>query len=60
VNVNFEKSATNPKVHLTEILEQIKLKGGLDYLPRERTSSGRLFEHASECKVLLKHLRTLK
>jgi len=41
-----------PEKHWKDILEGLREKGGLDYLPRERTPEGRLYEHASECQVL--------
>ena len=40
--------------HSKEILASLKKHGGLDYLPRERTPAGRSFEHASDCRILLK------
>ena len=39
------------------VLKELSTKGGLDYLPRERTSQGRIFEHACDAK-LLSHLIT--
>lgn len=38
----------------------MKTYGGLDYIPRERTAQGRLFEHASDCRSLLKLLHTVE
>ena len=32
----------------------------MDYVPRERTPQGRVFEHASDCRVLLQHLKSIK
>ena len=46
--------------HFKEIAEQLKEHRGLNYLPRERNSDGRIFEHASDSRVLIDHLVTLK
>ena len=35
-------------------------KDGLNYVPRERTTDGRVFEHACDCKVLISHLNNQK
>ena len=32
---------------------------GLNYVPRERSSDGRVFEHAADCKVLVEMLSRL-
>ena len=37
----------------------LKEKGGLNYGRRERTPQGRLLDHASDCKSILKCLATL-
>ncbi len=55
IDVDWSK-ATAGEEHFSEILESMKQHGGLEYLPRERTADGRVFEHASECSILLKHL----
>ena len=38
----------------------MKLKNGLNYVPRERTPDGRMFEHASDSSILIHHLFNLK
>ena len=60
VDVDFSKIDGQSKDQLDQVLAQLKEKGGLDYVPRERTPQGRVFEHASDCRVLLKHLQRLK
>ena len=35
------------------------MHNGLNYTPREQNEDGRLFEHASDCKVLIDHLTNL-
>ena len=37
----------------------MKEKDGLNYVPRERTREGRLFEHAADSRVLIDHLSRL-
>mmetsp|Transcript_44464 Transcript_44464/g.32572 ORF Transcript_44464/g.32572 Transcript_44464/m.32572 type:complete len:91 (+) Transcript_44464:216-488(+) len=54
VNVDWSISTSNHKAHFDQILEQMRLKDGLDYLPRERSIEGRVFEHASDCRLLTK------
>jgi len=48
--------AQNAIIHFREIAEQLKAHNGLNYVPRERTPDGRVFEHASDCRVLIDHL----
>ena len=45
---------------LNDLITQLTQHGGLDYVPRERTPQGRMFEHASDCKILIKHLHLLR
>ena len=49
-------SAKEAQEALNDMLSQLNKHGGLDYIPRERTPQGRMFEHASDCKILIKHL----
>ena len=46
----------NLMTHFTEIAEEMSKHNGLNYVPRERTTDGRVFEHAADCKVLIDHL----
>lgn len=39
--------------HFAEVAHQMQRHNGLNYVPRERTSDGRVFEHAADCKVLV-------
>jgi hypothetical protein len=41
-------------------LQALTKKGGLDYVPRERTPQGRVFEHAADSNLLVKHLLSIK
>ena len=45
--------------HFQEIAEELTLHNGLNYTPREQNEDGRLFEHASDCKVLIDHLERM-
>ena len=38
--------------HLKEVITEMQKQNGLNYVPRERTSDGRIFEHAADSKVL--------
>lgn len=58
--IDFSMLTTDVKAHAEEILTQLKSKGGLEYVPRERTLQGRLLEHATDTKSLLKHLLEVK
>ena len=49
----------NKKQHADDILSALKSKGGLDYVPRERTPQGRVFEHAADSNLLIQHLLTV-
>ena len=42
--------------HLSEVALGLMKKNGLDYVPREKTHQGRVFEHAADSKVLIDHL----
>lgn len=39
--------------HFSQIAEQLRKHNGLNYVPRDRTIDGRVFEHAADCKVLI-------
>lgn len=45
--------------HFHEVAEELTANNGLNYVPRERTTDGRVFEHAADCKVLIDHLSQL-
>lgn len=49
----------NLMTHFNEIAQELSSHNGLNYVPRERTTDGRVFEHASDCKVLIDHLSQL-
>ena len=57
LDIDLGRALNEPEEALKELISQLDKNGGLDYLPRERTPQGRLFEHASECRILLKHLQ---
>ena len=59
VNVDFTKAVDQPGDHLTEIVEALRAKDGLEYCPREQTPQGRVFEHASDAVQMIKHLRAV-
>jgi len=46
----------NLSSHYFDIVEQLSMYNGLNYCPREKTSNGRVFEHAADSKVLIDHL----
>lgn len=50
----------NLMTHFQEVAEELAAHNGLNYVPRERTTDGRVFEHAADCKVLIDHPRTLR
>ena len=52
--------AQSAVIHFREIAEQLKAHNGLNYVPRERTPDGRVFEHASDCRVLIDHLAQVR
>lgn len=39
--------------------EQLQIHNGLNYVPRERSSNGRVFEHAADSRVLIDQLVNL-
>lgn len=45
--------------HFSEIQNQLIKKQGLNYAFREQRSDSRIYEHASETKVLIDHLTKL-
>ena len=47
-----EKAGT----HLAELAQQLAEHDGLNYVPREITIRGRVFEHAADSRVLIDHL----
>lgn len=49
----------NILTHFREVAEELAAHNGLNYVPRERTTDGRVFEHAADCKVLIDHLAQL-
>lgn len=49
----------NLMTHFNEVAEELSRHNGLNYVPRERTTDGRVFEHAADCKVLIDHLSQL-
>lgn len=42
--------------HLSDVALALMKNNGLDYNPRERTTQGRIFEHASDSRILIEHL----
>ena len=54
---SLEDGLSNKENALKDILEALGKHRGLDYVPKEQTPQGRLFEHASECRSLLNHLQ---
>ena len=59
IDVDFSKLVKDKKQHADDILQSLTNKGGLDYVPRERTPQGRVFEHAADSNLLIKHLLNL-
>lgn len=55
-NIEDLESLLKIEKHYFEIQEQMKKYNGLNYVPRERTPYGRMFEHASDSKILIHHL----
>ena len=45
--------------HFREMAEQLQIHNGLNYVPRERSSNGRVFEHAADSRVLIDQLVNL-
>lgn len=48
--------ASNLQTHFQEIISQLSLHNGLNYVPRERSIKGRVFEHAADSKVVIDQL----
>ena len=46
----------NLQAHFQEITAQLNEHNGLNYVPRERSIKGRVFEHAADSKVLIDQL----
>lgn len=67
LDVDFEKVLSSDSVgrdqsisaHLKEVAQFIMAKGGFEYCPRQRTTEGRMFEHAADSKILIDHLTEL-
>ena len=68
VDVNFEDVFSTDTIttrsqkillHFNKVVDQLTQKDGLNYVPRERTREGRLFEHAADSRVLVNHLTQL-
>ena len=68
VDVNYEtvfpSSSSSTRVnsindHFREMAEQLQIHNGLNYVPRERSSNGRVFEHAADSRVLIDQLVNL-
>ena len=53
LDVDFTLLVENKKQHAVDILQALTEKGGLDYVPRERTPQGRVFEHAADSNLLI-------
>ena len=49
----------NLPVHFHEIVEELQEHNGLNYVPRERSNDGRMFEHAADSRILIDHLLAL-
>jgi len=66
VDVDYEKVftadafLTNAKVHLAELIGEMSKHNGLNYVPRERTPQGRVFEHAADARVMVDHLMSFE
>lgn len=59
LSLNDTMNLDTVKSHYQKIAEQLKQHNGLNYVPRERNPDGRLFEHASDSRVLIDHLANL-
>ena len=57
--MDYSKAKSAPADHLKELTSKLQAKGGLDYVPRERTPQGRVFDHAADSRLLLSHLISL-
>ena len=42
--------------HIEDLLAALKAKGGLEYVSRERSIQGRVFEHAADSKLLISQI----
>ena len=51
---------SNITSHYHDIVEQLSMCNGLNYCPREKSSNGRVFEHAADSKILIDHLIQLQ
>jgi hypothetical protein len=45
--------------HFHQVADELLDNKGLNYIPRERSADGRIFEHAADSKVLIDHLINL-
>lgn len=52
--------AQNLQQHFLEITSQLNEHNGLNYVPRERSVKGRVFEHAADSKVLIDQLTQIE
>jgi hypothetical protein len=52
----MDTRSKNLPVHFHEIVEELLEHDGLNYVPRERSTDGRVFEHAADSRVLIDHL----
>jgi len=68
VDVNYESvfpassgslRASSINDHFREMAEKLSKHNGLNYVPRERSSNGRVFEHAADSRVLIDQLVNL-
>jgi hypothetical protein len=68
VDVNYESvfpaSSSSTRTssisnHFREMAEQLSMHNGLNYVPRERSTNGRVFEHAADSRVLIDQLVNL-
>lgn len=59
VDFSLEDGLSNKEKALKDVLEALGKHRGLDYVPKEQTPQGRLFEHASECRSLLNYLQSV-
>lgn len=50
---SFTTRDKNLMAHFHEVAAQMQKHQGLNYVPRERSIDGRVFEHAADCKVLV-------
>ena len=50
----------NLQAHFNEITAQLNEHNGLNYVPREKSINGRIFEHAADSRVLIDQLRQIE